>query len=294
MARPASVSVLLLAHGTISSEQEIPAFLQEIRQGRPAPPALIEEMRHRYRAIGGSPLLEHTRAQAAALEQRLGLPVRVAMRFSAPRLEAVLGQLGPDEVVHLLPLAPLSVPIYEAAARSALATLPHPPTLVSVLPWALERPLILEWAQRIREAYASAVPPCRLIVTAHSLPKIVIERGDRYEVQAVQAAAGVSGVIAYQSQGQSAGAWLGPTLLEELEAARTAGQKSVLVAPLGFVSEHVETLFDLDIEAKAQAEALGLEFLRLPTPGDSAGLISAMECALRRSLGELEPLPPAG
>jgi len=87
MARPASVSVLLLSHGTISSEEEIPAFLQEIRQGRPAPPALIEEMRHRYRAIGGSPLLEHTRAQAAELERRLGLTVRVAMRFSAPRLE---------------------------------------------------------------------------------------------------------------------------------------------------------------------------------------------------------------
>jgi len=298
MARPASLSVLLLSHGTISSEEEIPAFLQEIRQGRPAPPALIEEMRHRYRAIGGSPLLEHTRAQAVELERRLGLPVRVAMRFSAPRLETVLAPLGPGDIVHLLPAAPLSVPIYEAAARSALASHPRAPTLVSVAPWALEPPLVHEWAERIREAYASARQPCQLILTAHSLPKIVIERGDPYErefaamVRAVQSEAGVSGVIAYQSQGQSPGAWLGPTLVEAFEAARRAGHASVLVAPLGFVSEHVETLFDLDIEAKAQAEALGLQFLRLAAPSSSTGLISAMERALRRSFGEAEPAPP--
>lgn len=302
MTQAPSSSVLLLAHGTIARDEDIPDFLREIRQGHPASPALIEEMRQRYRAIGGSPLLSHTQAQAAALQERLQLPVRVAMRFSAPRVADVLGELGPDEIVYLLPAAPLSVAVYEAAARRALGALPHPPTLIPVAPWADQPPLIEHWAAAIQIALRAAPAPCQLILTAHSLPTVVIERGDAYQVEferlarAVLGLAGETGTVAYQSQGQSGGPWLGPSLLECLQAAKAAGQRSVLVAPLGFLSEHVETLFDLDIEAKAQARDLGLEFLRLEAPGCAVGLISAMERAVREAMvgGPLGPLRAAG
>lgn len=283
-------TVLLVAHGTISAPEEIPGFLQEIRQGRPAPEALIEEMRARYLAIGGSPLLAQTSAQAVALEQRLGLPVRVAMRFSAPRVEDVLGDLSASDGVCLLPAAPLSVAVYEAAARKSLSSLPHPPQMVAVASWALEAPLVLHWAAAIEQALAQSAEPCRLILTAHSLPSIVIERGDRYQVefeafaQAVLAKSGASGDIAYQSQGASGGAWLGPSLAECMDRAKSEGYASVLVAPLGFLCEHVETLFDLDIEAKHHAERIDLGFARLPTPGAAPGLVAAMENAVCRAL----------
>lgn len=245
-------------------------------------------MRHRYQAIGGSPLLAHTIAQAEALAKRLELPVRVAMRFSAPRVEVVLADLSAEDRVCLAPLAPLSVHVYEAAARRALKELPHPPELSAVSPWAHEAALIRHWASAVRAALASAPHPCELILTAHSLPRVVIERGDPYQVEfetfarEVLAEAGASGVIAYQSQGASGGAWLGPTLAESIDAAAATGKRSVLVAPLGFLSEHVETLYDLDVEARAQAEAKGLAFSRLPAPGVADGLVTALENAVRR------------
>jgi len=284
-------TVLLVAHGTIAGEDEIPDFLREIRHGREAPPALIEEMRHRYRAIGGSPLLEQTTLQARALEERLGLPVRVAMRFSAPRIDSVLADLPPESEVCLVPMAPFSVPVYEAAVRRALEGLPHPPTLCSVEPWAKSPPLVAYWARVIaaalgplRGSKAEAAP--RLILTAHSLPSAVIAGGDRYQVEfesqvgAVLSAAGVHGVIAYQSQGKGGGSWLGPSLEERLDEAARAGERGVLLAPLGFLCEHVETLFDLDVEAKAHAERLGLSFSRLRTPGAAPNLIDALELAV--------------
>jgi len=291
MTEDPALTVLLVAHGTIACEEEIPDFLRDIRQGRAAPPALIEEMRHRYRLIGGSPLLAHTSAQAAALAERLSCPVRVAMRFGAPRVEDVLSDLGVEDVVCLLPAAPLSVRVYEGAARRSLASLPHPPTMIAAAPWANEEPLVRHWAEALRLGLLRAKAPCQVILTAHSLPSIVIERGDSYQVEfeamvrAVLAAAGLEGVIAYQSQGQSGDRWLGPSLLERMTEAQAAGRESVLVAPLGFLSEHVETLFDLDIEARAQAQGLGLEFLRLEAPGTAVGLISAMENAVRSALG---------
>jgi len=281
-------SVLLVAHGTIADEADIGAFLLEIRHGRPAPAALIEEMAARYRAIGGSPLLEQTEAQARALELRLGLPVRVAMRFSAPRVQDVLRDVGASERVILLPAAPLSVPVYESAARRALSSLDRPPELIAVAPWALEPSLVNHWASNLRARVGQSGAPCQVILTAHSLPTVVIERGDRYQVEfeafarAVQVAAGVEAVVAYQSQGASEGEWLGPDLMRTIEEAATSGKRSVLVAPLGFLCEHVETLFDLDLEAKARADLLGIEFVRLPAPGAAPGLVAAMEAAVRR------------
>jgi ferrochelatase len=205
-----------------------------------------------------------------------------------------------DDVVCLLPAAPLSVRVYEAAARRSLASLAHPPELITVAPWAHEAPLILHWAEALQAGLLRTKAHCQVILTAHSLPSVVIERGDTYQVEfermvaAVLEAAGIEGVIAYQSQGQSGDRWLGPSLLERMTAAKAAGMSSVLVAPLGFLSEHVETLFDLDIEARAQAEGLGLEFLRLEAPGTAEGLISAMQSAVRGALAGREGPQRAG
>lgn len=290
MTEPSPWIVLLLAHGTIAEFDEIPGFLEEIRHGRPAPPELIEEMLARYRAIGGSPLLSQTRRQAEALASRLQLPVRVAMRFSAPRVEDVLRDLTRGERVCLLPAAPLSVPVYEAAARRSLASFAHPPELFVVEPWGHQPALIEHWSSAIRSALTKAGDTARVILTAHSLPTSVIERGDRYQVEfealarKILSHAEVEGDIAYQSQGASGGSWLGPTLSSALERAASEGRGSVLIAPVGFLCEHVETLFDLDIEAKNQASQLGLRFSRLPTPQAGSGLVTAMEVAVRRVL----------
>lgn len=289
--------MLVVAHGTVEDLEEIPQFLREIRHGRAAPPELVEEMRRRYAAIGGSPLLEQTRKQARALGAETGLPTRVAMRFSEPRVESVTKDLGAEEGICLVPMAPLSVHVYEQAARRALSARPDGPKLIAIEPWALAPALVATWVEAI-EVAALEVPEPRLVVlTAHSLPVSVIAAGDPYQTgfeamaRAVTTALGSRGVLraedvvlAYQSAGQAGGEWLGPTLGERLqEAARTA-KRGLVVAPLGFVAEHVETLYDLDIEARHAAERSGLAFVRVPVPASAEGVIQTLGRAVRQAI----------
>lgn len=282
--------VVLVAHGTVSSLDELPEFVTEVRRGRPPPPELITELRHRYSQIGGSPLLTHTQDLAAKVAARAGCEVRVAMRFGRPKLHEVVPDLAAGDRIVLVPLAPYSVKVYEAAARAELA-LHNPAVELAVVPdWGDHPALQAAWVALIRstvaERFGGVVPPdTALLLTAHSLPQAVIDHGDPYAIQfeasarALGAAldlpfAGLS--VAYQSQGAMAGAWLGPSLSEVLGQLKSAGMKQVCLVPSGFLADHVETLYDLDVEARGQAESLGLGLVRVPALNASEGLAEAI------------------
>jgi protoporphyrin/coproporphyrin ferrochelatase len=284
--------VLLLAHGTVQSEDELPEFLKAVRRGHPAPAALIEDMRARYSAIGGSPLLRYTEQQARALEEVLQVPCAVAMRLWAPRVEAVLPKLLERGVrrVCLLPLAPFSVDVYTEAASRAASDLrqAHPDLeLLSVASWATHPGFIQAQAALIREHWGKDSP---LVLTAHSLPQRVIQMGDRYaeEVEAcasaLRSALAADATLAYQSQGKQGGEWLGPDLLDVLRALAEDGARRVTLAPFGFLADHVETLYDLDREAKAHASQLGMELVRVPALNARADLIAALADLARTCL----------
>ena len=284
--------VVLVAHGTVASLDEIPSFLARIRRGRAASDALVEETKRRYRLIGGSPLLRITEGQAAALREAMGVPVTVGMRLSTPTIQDALGALVEQGVqrVCVLPLAPFSVPVYHsatvrAAEEAGLAGRIH---LCSVPPWGTEPELIEAHAHNIEATIAGR--SSTVILTAHSLPLAVLRAGDPYADQvracadAIAARLGRPAELAYQSQGaQGEGQWLGPELRDVLGAAARAGARVVTVAPVGFLADHVETLYDLDVEAATWARELGIEMLRVPALNTTPGLIRGLAAVARRA-----------
>ncbi len=290
--------VLLVAHGTVTDLDDLPAFLQNIRRGRPAPPELLSELRHRYQTIGGSPLLEITRAQAAALSKRLDAPVLVGMRLWRPTVEDVLRGIAGLRLRRLcvLPLAPFSVSVYWAAAQASLEAVrgelgPSTPTLVPTEPWGTEPAFIDGLAAGIRTHLVDDARRTRVVLTAHSLPTQAIRSGDRYEAEfracaaAVSQRLGVESVVAFQSQGADGGDWLGPDLKGALEAERRAGTERVVLAPIGFPAEHVETLYDLDVEAAGWARELGLELRRVRALNADPSLVAALAAVAERAMG---------
>lgn len=294
MALGANDGVLLVAHGTVSTIEDLPDFLLKIRRGRPAPPELVRELEHRYEAIGGSPLLELTRKQATALARQLDTPVLVGMRLWHPFVEEVL-RVAPGLKLRrlvVLPVAPFSVQIYHQAAERSLEAVrgelgDAAPRLVEVEPWGTEPAFVQAWADRIRPSLSD---DSELLLTAHSLPTRVIQMGDKYAeqveecAQAIGTALGRPYRLAYQSQGADGGDWLGPELEETLGDIAQTGSRRVVLAPIGFLAEHVETLYDLDIEAAGWAKQLGLDLVRVRALDDDPGLIRAMANVVRRAL----------
>ncbi|MCC6217283.1 MAG: ferrochelatase [Polyangiaceae bacterium] len=284
----AGSAILLVAHGTPSDPSELPEFLRRIRRGRDAPAALVEELRHRYETIGGSPLLADTHAQAARLQALAGQPVFVGMRFAAPWIADALRAAASRGARRLavVPLAPYSVTIYTAAVRAALRdvepSLESPIALAGAAPWGAHPRLIEAHAAAIAHADPAPGPETRLVLTAHSLPTAAIRAGDAYErevrasADAVAVALGRGATLAFQSQGADGGDWLGPSVDEALARLHAEGARRVVVAPIGFLAEHVETLFDLDHDARRTAERLGLAFVRVPALRDDPALGEAL------------------
>lgn len=288
--------VLLVAHGTVSELDDLPAFLARIRHGRPASPELLADLRRRYEAVGGSPLLELTRAQASALARRLDLPVLVGMRLWNPSVEDALrgaAQLGVKRLV-VLPLAPFSVSVYWQAAQRSLETVKaelgeRAPELVPVPAWG-EEPLFVEAHARAIRAHGGDSPEAALLLSAHSLPLVAIRSGDRYQTEVEACARAIaerlqrSYRVVYQSQGADGGEWLGPDLHAVLRECRDAGQQRVVLSPFGFLAEHVETLYDLDIEARRWADELGLSLSRVPALNTDETFTSALANVAQRAL----------
>lgn len=295
MSFPANAGVLLVAHGTVSDLDDLGAFVARIRHGRPAPPGLVEELRRRYEAIGGSsPLLATTREQAQALSKRLEAPVLVAMRLWEPGVEQALNgaqSLGLSRLV-VIALAPFSQHVYWDAALKVARAAESTITLVPSPPYAEEPAFVAAHVELIER---HAPPGASLVLSAHSLPKIAIERGDPYarlvsaSADAISARLGRPVRLCYQSQGADGGEWLGPSVRETLVALADAGERVVAWAPFGFLADHVETLYDLDIEAQAIARKLSISLVRVPALNLHAGLTEALAGVAIRSISADAP-----
>ncbi|MCC6554083.1 MAG: ferrochelatase [Polyangiaceae bacterium] len=293
-------AVILSFHGTVERAEDIPDFVANIRRGRPAPPEVIEEVRRRLERIGGSPLLRIARAQADALAARLGIPVAAAGRLWHPYAGEVLAPLyaaGVRRVISL-PLAPQSVEVYHATLRAAAAEL-HGVEVRCAPPWGTEPALIDAFVEVIDEGLEKFHEGSRagvaVILSAHSLPQRVIDAGDPYERQFREMAAEVEAriaprgnpvAVAFQSQGMTGDAWIGPDLPATFSRLAAAGVREALIAPIGFVADHVETLYDLDVEAPELARAAGLSRVaRAPALNARPRFIDALEAIARRELG---------
>jgi protoporphyrin/coproporphyrin ferrochelatase len=287
--------VLLMAHGTPSSMDEMPEYLRLVRGGRPPSPELIAEMRHNYEAIGGkSPLTELTFAQGAALSRLLGphIPVAVGMRNWKPFLKEAIGDLASKGVTQIIgiPLAPqfstLSVTKYFDAATAAL---PHEVNLEPIHSF-FDHPLLLDaFAERLRASAPRADEA--IVFTAHSLPTRVIDAGDPYATEVAGTARGVAercGIaryrIAYQSAGRTPEPWIGPDLSDLIREASAEGVRHFLVIPVGFVCDHTEILFDIDVQAQGTARALGATLRRTESLNSSPTFIAALESLVREKL----------
>jgi len=287
--------VLLMAHGTPSSMDDMPEYLRLVRGGRPPSPELIAEMRHNYEAIGGkSPLTDLTFAQGAALAHFLGqhIPVAVGMRNWKPFLQEAISELASKGVTRIIgiPLAPqfstLSVTKYFDAATAAL---PHGITLEPIHSF-FDHPLLLEaFAERLRAAAPRTDEA--IVFTAHSLPTRVIDAGDPYATEVAATARGVaerSGVaqyrVAYQSAGRTPEPWIGPDLSDLIREASTGGIRHFLVIPVGFVCDHTEILFDIDVQAQGTARAVGATLRRTESLNSSPTFIAALESLVREKL----------
>lgn len=293
-------AVLLIQHGSVEDPSEIPDFVRTIRRGRPTPQSVIDEVTHRWKAIGGSPLKAITEAQARALGARLGIPVAHGARLWKPWAKDVVRDLvaaGARRVVSL-PLAPFSVHVYNAASEEACAAAGA--TCVPVPAWNEEPALIDAFAEVTGAALGGpslgapslGKSEAHVLFTAHSLPKRVIAMGDPYEGQVHATARLVAAKlglprwsVAFQSAGMDGGEWLGPDLPTALDDVRAAGVRDVLVCAIGFLADHTEILFDLDIEARALAEQKGLVLHRAASLNDHPRLIDALEALARRALG---------
>ena len=295
-------AVLLVAHGTVEELDELPEFLTNIRRGHPAPPELLAEVRRRYEAIGGrSPLNAINREVAQRLEERLGLPVRAANRLFHPYPKEILGPLaasGTKRVV-VVPLAQHSAQVYGDSVKEAVRDAGLDLEVVAARNWGRTPELTEAFARSIVETLERVPTGERdrtsLLLTAHSLPVSIIEAGDPYEdefrasadevaarVRVLAPGCFVEHGVAFQSQGMSKGpggrpmAWLGPDLRGRLEDLSARGRKEVVIAPIGFLADHVEILYDLDIEARSWADELGITLRRAPSLNASDGLVDAL------------------
>jgi ferrochelatase len=289
--------VLLMAYGTPATPDDVEAYYAHVRRGRPPTPELLDDLRRRYAAIGGtSPLLERTRAQTACVQAALGegFLVELGMKHAAPFVEdgiAALAAAGARGVVGLV-LAPhysaLSVGEYEARAATAAAG--QGVDLHFVRSWHLEPGYVDLLAGFVTEAVGSLnVDPVEVVFTAHSLPARILQTGDPYPEQLRQTAEAVATraeverwSVAWQSAGRTPEPWIGPELLTVLPGLAAAGARGVVVCPAGFVSDHLEILYDLDVEAARAAADLGLPFARTASPNDHPAFCTTVADVVRR------------
>ena len=283
-----SDAVVLMAYGSPARIEDVPAYFDDVRRGRPVSAAAVTELTERYRRIGGSPLETITDRQQQALEKELGLPVHVGMKHWRPRIAQAIERALADGATRIvaLVLAPhysgMSIGEYRERVEKALAGRAE---LVFVESWHDDPAFLDVLASRVRGTDA------HVIFTAHSLPARILVEGDPYRDQLLETAelvAGRAGLkdwsFAFQSSSSTGEPWLGPDVLEELDALAARGVRKVLVAPVGFVSDHLEILWDLDVEAHDRAAALGLELDRIESLNDDPVFVTALAGIVRRAV----------
>ena len=271
------IGVLLMAYGTPATPDDVEAYYTHVRRGRPPTEEQLADLRRRYEAIGGtSPLLERTQEQAAGLQAALGTGYRVqlGMKHAPPFVEdgvAALVAAGITSIVGLV-LAPhySALSVGEYAKRAEATAAEAGATLTMVRSWHLA-PGYLDLLSRFvgDEVARLGVDPIEVVFTAHSLPTRILDMGDPYPDQLAETAKAVAGragidrwSVGWQSAGRTPEPWIGPDLLAILPALVEGGAAGVVVCAAGFVSDHLEVLYDLDVEARAAAAGLALAFTR--------------------------------
>ena len=298
------LGVMLMTYGSPSSLDDVPRYMRAVRGGREPEPELVDEFIRRYRVIGGSPLVARTVAQAAALERRLGSGtlVRAGMRFSPPWVTDALrdlGDAGARDVVALVmspQYSPLLMGGYVRAVDAALAEIgERAPTVRVAGAWHTEPRFIEAVAGRITEALGQLADGERdrtpVLLTAHSLPRRVADEEPGYIEQLeatarlIADAAGLDAgrwTFCWQSAGHEPGEWMRPDFADLMPELASRGHRSVLVAPIQFLSDHLEILYDVDVGAREQAEAAGLAFARIASLNDDPRFIDALARVVRR------------
>lgn len=293
-------AILLLAHGTPDTLDEIPEYLRNITHGRPLPERVVEEIRHRYSLIGPSPLTRLTLEQGQRLSDALQLPVYVGMRNWKPFIADAVRKMRADGIAQFaaLCLAPqnsrTSVGLYRRAVFAESGEMPVDFTET----WASHPRLADAFAQRLRVVWTPGTP---VIFTAHSVPCSTLQSdantpADPYETECRHTATLVAErvgipeserLFAFQSQGVSGAAWIGPTVEETLATLHQQNTCRVILQPIGFLCDHVEILYDIDIAFRQFAANLGIELLRTESLNDSPLLTEALADLARQALARL-------
>ena len=291
-----------MAYGTPASRSEIEEYYTDIRGGRPPSAEALNELTQRYRAIGGhSPLLKITQEQAAGIQERIpGVTSYVGQKHAAPFISDAMERLhadGIDDVVGLV-LAPhfssMSVGDYERRARAAATAVGWSGAFRMIHSWHLEPAFIDLLAERVTRALGHLSDPARegaiVLFTAHSLPTKIVELGDPYPQQlqetadAVAARAGLERwQIGWQSAGRTSVPWIGPDLLETMVDLAAKQVPAIVVCPCGFVADHLEVLYDLDIEARGLAGDLDIEFMRTDSLNADPSFLDMLAGVVRRA-----------
>ncbi len=290
-------AVLLLAHGAPDRLEDVAEYLTLVRGGRPLAPQLAGEIKQRYAAIGGgSPLTARTREQAVSLEAQLaaeGLPVYVGMRNWRPFIREAVAQMqsaGVERIVALC-LAPqyskFSIGLYFRRVQEAKTELGFSAGIAWTKSYH-DHPLLIE---AFYQKLAPILPSERVLFTAHSLPEKIPESGDPYVAEARNTARAVAeraGLaawdFAFQSQGLTDERWLGPTVESTIERYAREGVREMVLAPIGFVSDHVEILYDVDILFRRFAQDRGIALRRPESLNDSPAYIAALAGVVRERL----------
>jgi len=306
LANPERNGVLLLAHGSPDSVEEVPEFLLRVTGGRPLPPPVVDEVKHRYGLIGRSPLTELTLRQGELLARESGLSVYVGMRNWKPFIADALDAMISDGIEHavVICLAPQNSRTSVGLYRSGLISNQGLPFTIDFVESWHDHPLLIRgFAEKLRAGWDHA---CRaagaqvpIIFTAHSVPERTIAEGDPYESQAKETASLVAReaglnpedwAFAFQSQGMSGGAWLGPRVEDTILGLKEKGHRGVFLQPIGFLCDHVEVLYDIDIGFKQFAEAQGMRLWRAESLNDSPFLAAALaDIARPRLVTALDP-----
>ena len=293
------ISVVLMAYGTPRSREEILPYYTDIRRGRPPTDELLAELTGRYEAIGGlSPLAALTEAQRDAIQRALDAAapgrfrVSLGLKHAHPMIEEAVADVaaaGAEKIIGLV-LAPhySSYSIGQYVGRATTAAEPHGIAVTGIDSWATEPAFVEFLADDMRRRLAAMPANTKVLFTAHSLPQRIIDGGDPYPNELRSTAVAVADAlglregdqwaIAWQSAGRTPEPWIGPDILEAIDALAASDDPpgGVLVCACGFVADHLEVLYDLDIEAKKHAESRGLVFDRIACVNDDARVMAAL------------------
>lgn len=300
------IGLLVMAYGTPYKEEDIEPYYTHIRRGRPPLPHMLQDLKDRYEAIGGiSPLAKITGEQARSLEKRLNelqdeveFKLYIGLKHIAPFIEDAVISMHEDgikEAVSIV-LAPhystISVKAYNRRAKKQAEKLGSL-TITSIDSWYEEPKFLSYWIKQIKHTYDKMAPEERnsavLIVSAHSLPEKIRAAGDPYEDQLKHSAELIAKgaeiadyAIGWQSEGNTPDPWLGPDVQELTRDLYNEGYRAFVYAPVGFVADHLEVLYDNDYECKAVTEELGAAYYRPEMPNSNPEFIDALACAVLR------------